>query len=143
PVSEACTGIDLVREQLRVAAGERLELHGRAPRRGHALEIRINAEDPERDFMPSPGTVTRFRPPLGPGVRVDTWLTEGAVIPPYYDSLVAKVIVWDEDRPAAIARAVRALGELEVDGVPTTRELALEVLQSDAFASGEYSTSVL
>jgi acetyl-CoA carboxylase, biotin carboxylase subunit len=143
PVSEACTGIDVVREQLRVAAGEPLELTGRAPRRGHAIEVRINAEDPEHDFRPSPGTVTRFRPPLGPGVRVDTWLTEGAVIPPYYDSLVAKLIVWDEDRPAAIVRAVRALGELEIEGVPTTRELALEILGSDAFGSGEYSTSFL
>jgi len=132
-----------VREQLRIAAGERLPVTGRAPRQGHAIEIRINAEDPANDFMPAPGVITRFRPPLGPGVRVDTALEDGAVIPPYYDSLVAKVIVWDDDRAAAIARAVRALGELEVEGVPTTRELALEVLQSDAFRSGEYSTSFL
>jgi acetyl-CoA carboxylase, biotin carboxylase subunit len=143
PVSELCTGIDVVREQLRIASGERLPITGRAPRQGHAIEVRINAEDPANDFMPAPGVITRFRPPLGPGVRVDTALEDGAVIPPYYDSLVAKVIVWDEDRAAAIARAVRALGELVVEGVPTTRELALEVLQSDAFRSGEYSTSFL
>ena len=98
---------------------------------------------PRRSFAPAPGTVTRFRPPLGAGVRVDTAITEGAAIPPYYDSMIAKVIVHDATRPAAIARAVRALDELEVAGIPTTRELAIDVLRSDAFASGEYSTSYL
>src|SRR5215211_6174621 len=120
PVSELCTGIDLVREQLRVAAGESLMLTGRAPRRGHAIELRINAEDPTRDFMPSPGRLERFRPPLGPGVRVDSSVSEGSSIPPFYDSLLAKLIVWDVDRPAAIARALRALTEFDVAGVPTT-----------------------
>jgi acetyl-CoA carboxylase biotin carboxylase subunit len=143
PVSEVCTGIDIVREQLLIASGEALAVMGRAPRRGHAIEIRINAEDPERDFAPAPGIVTRFRAPLGPGVRVDTALEDGATVPPYYDSLVAKVIVWDVDRPAAIARAMRALTELEVEGIPTTRDTALDVLQSDAFQSGEYSTTFL
>jgi len=143
PVSELVTGIDIVREQIRIAAGEPLAATGRAPRAGHAIEIRINAEDPTRDFAPSPGTVTRFRPPLGAGVRVDTAITEGAAIPPYYDSMIAKVIVHDETRPAAIARAIRALGELEVEGIPTTRGLALDVLRSDGFAKGEYSTSYL
>jgi acetyl-CoA carboxylase biotin carboxylase subunit len=141
PVSEVVTGIDLVHEQLRIAAGESLETTGRAARRGHAIEIRLNAEDAERDFVPAPGRVERFRPPLGPGVRVDTHLEDGAVVPPYYDSLLAKLIVWDADRPAAIARGVRALGELEIEGVPTTRGFALGVLRSAAFASGEYSTS--
>jgi acetyl-CoA carboxylase biotin carboxylase subunit len=143
PVSELCTGIDIVHEQLRIAAGEPLRLTGRAPRRGHAIEIRINAEDPQRNFTPAPGVVRRFRPPLGPGVRVDTAVEDGSVVPPYYDSLIAKVIVWDADRPAAIARVVRALGELEVEGVPTTREAALEILQTEEFRSGEYSTSFL
>ncbi len=143
PVSEVVTGIDVVREQVRLAAGERLERFGRAPRRGHAIEIRINAEDPARGFAPAPGTVTRFRPPLGAGVRVDTAMREGSEIPPYYDSLVAKVIVWDETRGAAIARAMRALSDLEVGGVPTTRELALDVLDSQEFRSGDYSTSTL
>jgi acetyl-CoA carboxylase biotin carboxylase subunit len=143
PVSELVTGIDLVREQLRVAAGERLELTGRAPRRGHALEVRINAEDPARGFTPSPGVVQRFRPPLGPGVRVDTAIEDGMEIPPYYDSLIAKVIVSDDDRPAAITRALRALGELEVEGIPTTRGLAIDVLRSEPFASGDYSTGYL
>jgi acetyl-CoA carboxylase, biotin carboxylase subunit len=143
PVSELVTGIDLVHEQLRIAAGERLAATGRAPRRGHAIEIRINAEDPSRDFAPSPGRLERFRAPLGPGVRVDTFVADGTVVPPYYDSLLAKVCVWAESRPAAVSRAVRALGELEVSGVPTTRELALEILRSDGFAAGEYSTGYL
>jgi len=143
PVTELVTGIDIVREQVRIAAGEALATVGRAPRRGHAIEIRINAEDPSRGFAPAPGTVRRFRPPLGPGIRVDTATSEGSEIPPYYDSLIAKVIVWDETRPAAIERTVRALHELEVDGIPTTRELALDVLASRPFSSGDYSTSTL
>ena len=143
PVTELVTGIDLVREQLRIAAGERLAHSGRAERKGHAIEIRINAEDPTRGFAPAPGRVRRFRPPLGPGVRVDTAIEDGLEIPPYSDSLIAKVIVSDEDRPAAIARAIRALEELEVDGIPTTRELALDVLRSEGFAAGEYSTGYL
>jgi len=143
PVTEQLTGIDIVREQVRIAAGEPLARAGRAPRRGHAIEIRINAEDPARGFVPSPGVVTRFRPPLGPGIRVDTAVEEGAAIPPYYDSLIAKLIATDDDRPAAIARAVRALEELSVEGIPTTRELALDVLRSDGFRSGAYSTGYL
>ena len=143
PVTELTTGIDLVREQVRIAAGERLETTGRAPRRGHALEVRINAEDPARDFLPAPGRIERFRAPLGPGVRFDTHLEAGAVISPYYDSLIGKLAVWDETRARAIARALRALGELEVVGVPTTRELAIEILRSPEFAGGEYSTSFL
>jgi acetyl-CoA carboxylase biotin carboxylase subunit len=143
PVSELVTGIDVVREQLRVAAGERLALSGRAPRRGHAIEIRLNAEDPARDFAPAPGTITRFRPPLGPGVRIDTHLEEGAAISPYYDSLIAKLLVWAEDRPAAIPRGIRALEELELEGVPTTLGLALDILRSAEFAAGDYSTTFL
>jgi acetyl-CoA carboxylase biotin carboxylase subunit len=143
PVSELVTGIDIVREQVRLAAGERLEQAGRAPRRGHAIEVRINAEDPARGFVPSPGTVTRFQPPLGAGVRVDTAVRNGSVIPPYYDSMIAKVIVGDETRELAIARSVRALTELEIEGIPTTRDLALDVLRSQEFLGGEYSTSTL
>jgi acetyl-CoA carboxylase, biotin carboxylase subunit len=143
PVSELVTGIDIVREQIRIAAGEGLELTGRAPRRGHAIEIRINAEDPARGFVPTPGRVTRFQPPLGAGTRVDTAMREGSEVPPHYDSLVAKVIVSDATRPLAIERACRALTELEVEGIATTRELALDVLASVEFRSGEYSTSML
>jgi acetyl-CoA carboxylase biotin carboxylase subunit len=143
PVTEVVPGIDLVRLQLLVAAGGRLPLTGRAPRSGHAIEIRINAEDPSRDFTPSPGRLTRFRAPLGPGVRVDTFVEDGSVIPPYYDSLIAKVIVSDESRELCIERARRALRELDVEGVPTTREATFEILGSDEFRSGEYSTSFL
>ena len=143
PVSELVTGIDIVREQIRIAAGEPLATTGRAPRRGHAIEIRINAEDPARGFLPAPGTVTRFVPPLGPGVRVDTAVGSGSEIPPYYDSMIAKVITWDDTRDAAIARAERALRELVVEGIPTTRELALDVLAAPEFRRGDYSTSTL
>ena len=143
PVTELVTGLDVVRQQVRIAAGEPLEHGGRASRSGHAIELRINAEDPRHDFRPSPGTLTRFRPPLGPGVRVDTFVEEGSTIPPYYDSLIAKVIVRDNNRELAIARARRALEELEIEGVPTTRDVLYEILGSDAFRSGEYSTSFL
>jgi acetyl-CoA carboxylase biotin carboxylase subunit len=143
PVSELVTGIDVVREQIRIAAGEPLAATGRASRSGHAIEVRINAEDPARGFLPAPGTVTRFVPPLGPGVRVDTAVASGTEIPPYYDSMIAKVIVFDDTRDAAVARAERALRELVVEGIPTTRELALDVLASTEFRSGDYSTSTL
>ena len=105
--------------------------------------MRINAEDPAHGFAPAPGVVERFRAPLGPGIRVDTHVEDGTVIPPYYDSLVAKVIVWDETRPAAIERCRRALSELELQGPPTTRDAALEIVTGDVFRSGRYSTSFL
>jgi acetyl-CoA carboxylase biotin carboxylase subunit len=143
PVTELVTSLDLVRQQINIAAGGRLPITGRAPRAGHAIEIRINAEDPSRGFAPSPGRIELFRPPLGPGVRVDTFVESGTVVPQHYDSLLAKVVVLDDTRDAAIERALRALGELEVRGVPTTRDAALEILASDEFRSGEYSTSFL
>ena len=99
--------------------------------------MRINAEDPDAGLPAGAGDAsTRFRPPLGPGVRLDTFLEEGLVVPPFYDSLLAKLVVWDEDRPSAIARALRALGELELEGMPTTREAAIDILSSEEFASG-------
>jgi acetyl-CoA carboxylase, biotin carboxylase subunit len=143
PVTELVTGMDIVREQLHVAAGEPLGRTGRAQRRGHAIEVRLNAEDPRNDFAPSPGKITRFRPPLGPGVRLDTYVQDGAEVPPHYDSLLGKLIVWDETRPQAIERALRALGELQLEGVPTTRELATDILRSEEFGSGRYSTGYL
>jgi acetyl-CoA carboxylase biotin carboxylase subunit len=143
PVTELVTLLDLVRLQFQVASGEPLPLTGRAPRSGHAIEVRINAEDPARGFAPAPGRIERFRPPLGPGVRVDTFVEDGTVIPPHYDSLIAKLVVRDETRERAIARARRALRELDIRGVPTTRDAALDILGSEEFASGEYSTSFL
>jgi acetyl-CoA carboxylase biotin carboxylase subunit len=143
PVTELVTQLDLVRMQIAVAAGERLALSGRAPRSGHAIEVRINAEDPSRGFAPSPGRLERFHVPLGPGVRVDTFVEDGSVIPPYYDSLIAKVIVLDETRDLCIERARRALRELDIRGVPTTREAVFEILGSDEFRSGDYTTSFI
>jgi acetyl-CoA carboxylase, biotin carboxylase subunit len=143
PVSELVCGIDLVHEQVRIAAGEPLEQTGRAERRGHALEVRVNAEDPERGFLPAPGTVARFRPPLGPGVRVDTYLEEGSTVPPHYDSLLAKVIVWAPDRERALARSLRALNEFEITGIPTTIGAAAQIIRSEGFARGNYSTAYL
>ena len=143
PVTELVTGIDLVKGQLAIAAGEGLPHRPHPELFGHSIEIRINAEDPSRGFLPAPGAVTRFRPPLGPGVRVDTHVVEGYRVPPDYDSLLAKVIVWAEDRPAALARGLRALREFELEGVPTTRELAIDILESNDFATGSYDTAFL
>jgi len=143
PVTELVTGIDLVREQLRIASGEHLAVTGRAERSGHAIEIRINAEDPTRDFAPAPGLITGFRPALGPGIRLDTFVEAGYTVPPFYDSLLGKLAVWDEDRAAAISRSLRALGELSLTGVATTQELSIQILRSEQFASGRSSTSFL
>jgi acetyl-CoA carboxylase biotin carboxylase subunit len=143
PVTELVAGVDLAQAQLRVAAGEGLPGEGRADLRGHAIEFRINAEDPARDFLPAPGTVTRFRPPLGPGVRVDTHIVDGASVPPFYDSLLAKVIVWAPDRPGALGRARRALSEFQLEGVPTTHGLAVDIVESEEFLSGRYTTGFL
>jgi len=143
PVTELVTGIDVVRAQLAVAAEEGLPAEGAVPLRGHAIEFRINAEDPSRDFAPAPGTIARFQPPLGPGVRVDTHVFDGYTVPPFYDSLLAKIIVWAEDRPAAIARARRALSEFELEGLPTTKALAMDVIETEGFTSGAYTTAFL
>jgi len=142
-LTQLVTGLDLVRLQVRVAAGEPLPITGRAPRGGHAIEIRINAEDPARGFAPAPGRLERFRAPLGPGVRVDTFVEDGTVISPHYDSLIAKLIVTDGTRRLAIGRALRALDEFEIEGVPTTRDVLRDILMSDEFRSGDYSTSFL
>jgi len=143
PVSELLTGVDIAAWQLRIAGGEALPAKGLAPLRGHAIEFRINCEDPRRDFMPAAGTVTRFRPPLGAGVRVDTHAYEGYRVPPFYDSLLAKVIVHGADRDEALARARRAMRELEIEGVATTQELFSEILDEPSFQSGRYTTAYL
>jgi acetyl-CoA carboxylase biotin carboxylase subunit len=143
PVTELVTGVDLVREQLRIAAGEALGSSGRAERRGHAIEVRINAEDPARDFAPSPGRIARFSPGLGPGVRVDTWAENGCIVSPFYDSLLGKLVVWDVDRDRAISRCLRALAEFQIEGVSTTVPAAVDILRSEEFQTGRYSTSYL
>jgi len=144
PVTEMVTGVDLVAEQLRVAAGERLGITEVAPR-GVAIECRINAEDPARDFAPTPGRLHEFVPAAGPFVRVDTHLRSGDVVGPDYDSLLAKVIVWAPDRDGAIARMRRALTEFHVvgDNVRTTREFLLRVLDHPDFVAATHNTSIV
>ena len=143
PVSELLTGVDIACWQLRIAGGESLPAIGLAPLRGHAIEFRINCEDPRRGFMPAAGTVTHLAAPLGPGVRFDTHAYEGYRVPPFYDSMLAKLIVHGSDRAEALGRARRALGELEIEGVATTRELFLEIIEEPAFAAGRYTTAYL
>jgi len=137
PVTEMVTGVDLIKEQFRIAAGERLTLPREVESRGHAIECRINAEDPARDFLPAPGPITAFIPPGGPGIRVDTHAFAGYVIPPHYDSLIAKLIAWGRDRDEAIARMQRALSEFEISGIRTTIPFHLEVLDNAFFRRGE------
>ncbi|MBP7001258.1 acetyl-CoA carboxylase biotin carboxylase subunit [Amaricoccus sp.] len=144
PVTEMITGLDLVREQIRVCLGAPLRWRQEdIPLRGCAIEVRLNAEDPAQDFRPHPGAVESLRVPGGPGVRFDTMLYPGYVVPPFYDSLLGKLIVHDEDRPAAIARLARALRELEIGGLPTTRPLHLALAADPDVAAGRFDTTWL
>ncbi|NKQ52303.1 acetyl-CoA carboxylase biotin carboxylase subunit [Amycolatopsis sp. K13G38] len=142
PVTEMLTGVDLVAWQLRIAAGEPLTLD-RVPARGHAIEFRINAEDWTQGFRPSPGTLSAFQPPAGPGVRVDTHSFAGATVPPHYDSLLAKLIVHGADRDEALRRSRRALDEFHVAGVASTVGLHRWLLEQSEVADGTYTTSYL
>jgi acetyl-CoA carboxylase biotin carboxylase subunit len=143
-VSEARSGKDLVIAQIAVAAGRPLPwTQAELVLAGHALECRINAEDPAHDFAPAPGTISTWRPPSGDGVRVDTHVTAGYVVPPFYDSLIAKVIVHADTRDAAIAKMIAALSAFEVAGVPTTIPMHLAILRSDAFRRGAYDTRAI
>jgi acetyl-CoA carboxylase, biotin carboxylase subunit len=144
PVTELVTGIDLVAEQLRIAAGEPLRLRqDDIAVRGHAVEFRVVAEDPDAGFRPAPGNVGRVTLPSGPWVRCDTWLEPDSKVSPFYDSLLAKVVVWAEDRAAALRRGGRALAEFSVEGVPTTAGFFLELLEEPWFADGEFTTGTL
>jgi acetyl-CoA carboxylase biotin carboxylase subunit len=144
PVTEATTGLDLVAEQLYVAEGRPLTLaQDDLALSGHAVECRINAEDPEDDFRPSPGTLTRFAVPVGEGLRVDAAVEEGSTIPPYYDSLVAKLIASGPSRAAALGRLAGALERFEVDGVPTTIRLHRRLIADPAFRTGGVDTGWL
>jgi acetyl-CoA carboxylase biotin carboxylase subunit len=144
PVTEMLTGVDLVKEQIRIAAGEPLRLKQEdVPMVGHAMEFRINAEDPDQDFMPSPGEISWLEVPGGPGVRVDSAIYQGYQIPPFYDSMVGKLIVWALTREEAISRARRALREYRLEGIETTLPLHLRLLEGEAFGSGEYHTGYL
>jgi acetyl-CoA carboxylase biotin carboxylase subunit len=144
PVTEMITGLDLVKEQLRVAAGERLSFGQEdVPVVGHAIEFRINAEDPDNDFFPSPGEISHLELPGGPGVRVDSALYPGYAVPPFYDSLVGKLVVWGADRDEALARGRRALAEYRLEGIKTTIPLHQRLLEWESFRSGSYHTGSL
>ena len=144
PVTEMVTGADLVAEQLRIASGEGLDVTSSpAISGGHAIEFRINAEDPRRNFLPQAGPVEFYNPPGGPGVRVDSHLYAGYKVPPHYDSLLAKLIVFATDRETAIRRGLRALDEFAVAGIETTLPLHLAILEDEDFRRGGVSTSFL
>jgi acetyl-CoA carboxylase biotin carboxylase subunit len=143
PVTEMITGVDLVKEQIRVAAGERLSVLELPPLRGHVIECRINAEDPARNFQPSPGHISVFHPPGGPGVRLDTHVYAGYTVPPFYDSLLAKLICQGRDRQEAIIRMQMALESFIIEGVTTTIPFLARVMQNPRFQSGEVDTKFL
>ena len=141
PVSEMITGIDLVKEQIRIAAGCKLNIRQKDVQfRGHAIECRINAEDPERNFAPCPGKIEQFIPAGGPNVRMDTHAFSGYFIPPYYDSLIGKLIVWGHDRNEALSTCHRALSEVTVQGVKTTIPFQKRILGHKNFIEGKYDT---
>ena len=141
PVTEMVTGVDLIAEQIKIAAGQNLEFNQEQIQlNGHAIECRINAEDPTHNFRPSPGRITGWLPPGGPGVRVDSHVYTGYEIPPFYDSLIGKLIVWGKDRNTAIKRMNRALNECAVTGIPTTINFHLNLLEKQKFKEGKIHT---
>jgi acetyl-CoA carboxylase biotin carboxylase subunit len=144
PVTELVTGVDLVREQIRIAAGEPLSLRQEdVAFRGVAIECRINAEDSNADFRPSPGQITRWQPAGGPGVRLDSHVVTGYRVPPNYDSLVAKLLVHQPTRTAAMATMRRALAEFQVEGIKTTIPLFRELFNHSAFIEGQVDTTFI
>ena len=144
PVTEATTGFDLVKEQVLVAAGNPLSFPDEpVVLRGHTFEFRINAEDPERDFRPSPGKITTFHPPGGPGVRLDTHVYAGYKVPPYYDSLIAKLIITGASREEALVRARYALGSFVIEGVSTTIPFLSDLVEDAAFQAGDLDTHLV
>ena len=143
PVTEMLTGLDLVKEQIRVAAGEKLSVKEMPSLRGHVVECRVNAEDPARNFQPSPGRIDVFHPPGGPGVRLDTHIYAGYTVPPFYDSLLAKVICQGRDRAEAVKRMQVALESFVVEGVTTTIPFLARVMQNPRFQSGQVDTKFL
>jgi len=143
PITEATTGVDIVEEQIRIAAGERLGFREPPPRRGHAVEARIYAEDPSAGFIPSPGPIEELHEPSGPWVRVDSGVYEGYTVPPHYDPMLMKVIAWGPTREKAVKRLRRALSELHIAGVKTNKYLLLRVLEHPAFLDASYTTKFL
>ncbi|NBD31514.1 MAG: acetyl-CoA carboxylase biotin carboxylase subunit, partial [Cyanobacteria bacterium] len=144
PVTEMVTGLDLIAEQIRIAQGEKLSIRQRDVEiRGHAIECRINAEDPDHDFRPQPGRISGYLPPGGPGVRMDSHVYTDYEIPPYYDSLIGKLIVWAPTREAAIKRMKRALRECAITGVKTTISFHQKILETPAFLEGDVYTNFI
>jgi pyruvate carboxylase subunit A len=144
PITEAITGVDLAREQLRIASGFELEYEQKDIQpRGHAIECRVNAEDPLNDFAPAPGKITRYAEPSGPGIRIDSGVYQGFTIPPFYDSMIAKLIIWAEDRPRAIERTKRALWEFQIGGVRHNIPFHQVVMNNELWISGKYDTSFI
>ncbi len=144
PITEAITGVDLAREQLRVASGFELEYEQKDIKsRGHAIECRINAEDPLNNFMPAPSKIIRYAEPSGPGIRIDSGVYQGFTIPPFYDSMIAKLIVWAEDRNRCIARVKRALWEFQIGGVRHNIPFHQVVMNNEQFIKGNYNTSFI
>jgi acetyl-CoA carboxylase biotin carboxylase subunit len=144
PVTELVTGIDLVREQIRIAAGEPLSFKQKEiTQRGSAIECRINAEDPANGFRPSPGVITRWQAPGGPGVRIDTHVSAGYKVPPNYDSLIAKLLVHQPTRAEAIACMRRALDEFVVEGIKTTIPIHREIFNHSSFKEGQVDTTFI
>jgi acetyl-CoA carboxylase biotin carboxylase subunit len=141
PVSEAITGVDLIKYQIKIANDEKLDLEQKKIHlKGHAIECRINAEDPDNDFNPSPGKITQLMLPGGPGVRIDSGVYPGYIIPPFYDSMVAKLITWGTDRREAIERMKRALVEFHIEGIKTTIPFHKKVMKNKEFLRGQYTT---
>ena len=144
PVTEFVSGVDLIKEQIRIAAGEPLSVRQKDIEiRGHAMECRINAEDPERHFMPCPGKITDLHLPGGNGIRVDTAVYNDYAIPPYYDSMIAKIIVYDKDRRSAIRKMISALGEVAIEGVKTNVDFLYELLNQPDFQEGNITTDFI
>ncbi len=144
PITEITTGIDIVKWQIKIACNERLDFDQEDVKiRGHAIECRINAEDPLNDFSPCPGKITRYRSPGGPGIRVDSGVRMGYTIPPYYDSMISKLVVWDRSRKEAIMRMRRALSEYIITGVKTNIPFHKAVMLNENFVRGEYTTNFI
>jgi acetyl-CoA carboxylase biotin carboxylase subunit len=144
PVTEMITGLDLISEQIRIAQGERLRFkQSDIIFKGHAIECRINAEDPEHNFRPNPGRISAYLPPGGPGIRMDSHVYTDYDIPPYYDSLIGKLIVWAPDRATAIRRMKRALRECAITGIPTTIEFHRKILDVPEFLAGDVYTNFI
>ena len=141
PVSEMITGIDIIKEQIKIADNQALNIKQEdIVLSGHAIECRLNAEDPENGFSPCPGTISYYRPPGGFGIRMDSHLESGYTIPPYYDSMIGKLICWGANRNEAIIRMTRALSEMKVEGIKTTAQFHSKLINSGQFKSGNFNT---